>query len=85
VSDTKQKVREFLSPRLGGQLPDDSEDMFAAGYANSLFAMQLVRFVRDEFTVDLEPADMDLANFRSIDQIAALVDGKTTNGGDRAQ
>jgi acyl carrier protein len=78
VSDTKQRIREFLGPRLGGQLPQDSEDMFAAGYANSLFAMQLVRFVRDEFTVQLEATDMDLANFRSIDRIAALVDGKTT-------
>jgi methoxymalonate biosynthesis acyl carrier protein len=80
VSDTRQRVRDFLGLRLEGQLPDDSEDMFAGGYVNSLFAMQLVRFVRDEFVIDLGPRDMDLANFRSIDDITALVDSKTAGG-----
>lgn len=81
MSDTRQRVRDFLAPRLGGQLPPDGEDMFAAGYANSLFAMQLVRFVKDEFVIDLAPSDMDVANFRSIDQITALVDSKVAGGG----
>lgn len=84
MSDTRQRVRDFLTPRLGGQIPDDGEDIFAAGYANSLFAMQLVRFVREEFAVELAPSDMDLANFRSIDAITALVDGLAPGGDGQA-
>lgn len=80
MADTKQQIRDFLRPRLGGVLPDDEEDLFAAGYANSLFAMQLIRYVRDEFALELEPADMDIAHFRSIDAIAALVDRKRALG-----
>lgn len=74
--DTKQQIREFLSRFLRDHKLADDEDIFATGYVNSMFAMQLVQFVETEFGVAVENDDLDIDNFRSIDAIAALVDRK---------
>ena len=54
--------------------PDD--DIFALGFANSLFAMQLVAFVEKEFRIDIDSEDLEMDNFRSVHAISALVERK---------
>jgi methoxymalonate biosynthesis acyl carrier protein len=76
ASATKPPIREFLGRFIRHQVGDD-EDIFALGFVNSLFAMQLVMFVEKNFGVNVEDADLDLDNFRSVNAIAALVARKT--------
>jgi len=69
-------IRSFISRSFEGRAIKDDEDIFAAGFANSLFAMQLVAFVETEFGVEIESEDLEMVNFRSIDAISGLVERK---------
>ncbi|HEU0299452.1 MAG TPA: phosphopantetheine-binding protein [Longimicrobium sp.] len=74
--DIKQQIREFVSRFFRGHDLQDGEDIFATGFVNSMFAMQLVQFVETTFGITVESDDLEIDNFRSIDAIAALVERK---------
>ena len=69
-------VREFIQRSFHGVEFANSDDIFALGFANSLFAMQLVAFVEKEFAIEIDSDDLDMDNFRSVDAISALVERK---------
>jgi acyl carrier protein len=69
-------LREFFAGRFPGRRLEEEDDIFALGFANSLFAMQLVEFVESAFAVQIEDDDLDVVNFRSIGGIARLVERK---------
>ncbi|MES4909014.1 MULTISPECIES: acyl carrier protein [unclassified Streptomyces] len=75
--DARQRIREFLAPQLAGQPLADSDDFFALGYVNSLFAMQLAQFLERDLGLALRPEDMDFDNFRTVDGLVRLVTAKT--------
>jgi acyl carrier protein len=70
------RLREFTSRFFRGHDLRDDEDIFAAGFVNSLFALQLVQFVETEFGITVENEDLDIDNFRTFSAIAALVERK---------
>ncbi len=76
----KPRVREFLGEFVRQAELSDTDDMFAAGYVNSLFAMQLILFLEAEFGIQVEDADLELDNFRSIERIEQFVAGKRAAG-----
>ena len=78
--DNKQRIRDFVSRFVRGHDLADNEDIFATGFVNSMFAMQLVQFVETTFGITVESDDLDIDNFRSIDAIAALVERKQGAG-----
>lgn len=65
-------VRGFLSSVTGREFTD-TEDYFALGYVNSLFALELVTYVEKHFGITVGVADLDMDNFRTIAGIARLV------------
>ena len=75
--DPRQQIRDFVSRFFRGHDLADDEDMFASGYVNSLFAMQLVQFVESDFGITVESDDLELDNFRTINAITALVQRKS--------
>jgi acyl carrier protein len=77
--DNKPQIREFLSRFIQNHDLQDNDDIFALGFVNSLFAMQLVAFVEQTFGITIEDSDLDLDNFRSITAISNLVQRKTQN------
>jgi methoxymalonate biosynthesis acyl carrier protein len=79
LMDLRGIVRAFLSRMLRRKV-GDSEDVFASGLVNSLFAMQLVLHVETRFGITVDGADLDLRNFRSVEAIAAFVARKTATG-----
>lgn len=75
----KERIRAFISRFIKGHDLRDDEDIFATGFVNSMFAMQLVQFVESEFGIAVGDEDLDLDNFRSVNAIAAMVSRKTQN------
>lgn len=71
-----EKVRRFLADNLRGHTVDDEADIFASGLVNSLFAMRLVLFVEQAFSIVVETEDLELDNFRTIAAITRLIDRK---------
>jgi acyl carrier protein len=76
MDDTRVKIREFLSKFIQTNELEDDTDIFAAGFVNSLFAMQLVLFVESQFGIRVERQDLRPDNFRSINALANLVKRK---------
>jgi len=77
TEEIRSRTREFVSRFFRGHELGDDEDMFATGYVNSMFAMQLVQFVESTFAITVESEDLELDNFRSLNAITALVRRKT--------
>lgn len=75
-AETKAKIKEFLARFFQNYDLQDDEDIFALGFVNSLFAMQLVLFVEQVFRISIENEDLDLDNFRSINALTNLIKRK---------
>jgi acyl carrier protein len=76
MENVKDRTRKFISKHIQAQDIQNDQDIFAAGFVNSLFAMQLVMFVEKEFNIQIQNYDLSLDNFRSVDAIANLVNRK---------
>jgi acyl carrier protein len=77
MQEAQSRIKTFLSRFLGNHELDEDEDIFATGFVNSMFAMQLVLFIEQEFQVTIENEDLDFDNFRTINAIVRLLDRKT--------
>ena len=77
MEDTKAKIKKFLSQYFGNHELQTDEDIFALGFVNSMFAMQLVLFIEKEFQVTIENEDLDFDNFRTIEAMERLLQSKT--------
>ncbi|GAB3033600.1 hypothetical protein GCM10027285_15630 [Oleiagrimonas citrea] len=76
MDEYKQRVRQFFSRFFRTDGLDDADDVFAGGYVNSLFAMQLIAWLEKEFSIAIEDDDLQLSNFSTIDSIAQMLDRK---------
>ena len=79
--EIRQRIRSYLASNISATV-GDNEDIFKRGLVNSLFAMQLVVFIEQEFTIAVEGDDLDLDNFHSIDAMTAFVIRKSGGNGD---
>ncbi|MEH2349565.1 MAG: acyl carrier protein [Nostoc sp.] len=77
MSEIQAKIKTFLSKIFGNHDLQPDEDIFALGFVNSMFAMQLVLFVEQEFKITIENEDLEFENFRTINSIANLVERKS--------
>jgi acyl carrier protein len=75
--DAKVTIRNFIESNLVVFDEEsefgDSDNIFKLGIVNSLFAMKLLNFVEQEFSIKVENEDMDIANFSSVDNIVNLI------------
>jgi methoxymalonate biosynthesis acyl carrier protein len=76
MADTQSRIREFLTRHIRDRSIGDDEDIFATGYVNSLFTMQLVLFVEREFTLEVQDEDLERSNFCSVNAITDFVNRK---------
>ena len=66
------KVHQFIGRFVRDQELKDSDDIFALGYVNSMFAMQLVQFVEKEFAITVDDADLlDLLRSHELADVVA--------------
>lgn len=79
MKGTTDRLRTYLSQRLGTDSLHDDDDIFASGLVNSLFAMELVLFVEAEFSIKIENEDLHMDSFRTISALADLIERKTAS------
>jgi methoxymalonate biosynthesis acyl carrier protein len=72
-TDPRPALRTFLARFFQNRPLGDDENIFSLGYVNSMFALELVAFVEREFSFKVASEDLEIANFRSVDALAALV------------
>lgn len=74
--EIEERVKSFLAQHIDISNIDQETDMFKKGIVTSLFAMELVMFVEQEFGIRVENADLDLENFKSIKALVAFIQQK---------
>ncbi|MFF7458685.1 acyl carrier protein [Kitasatospora sp. NPDC008115] len=62
--------------------PEADQDLFATGVANSMFAMRLVVFLEQAYSVTVAGSDLQLSNFSTVKSMAALVARLQASGAD---
>jgi methoxymalonate biosynthesis acyl carrier protein len=73
MNHSKEKIKAFLARFFRKHELQYDEDIFSLGFVNSLFSMQLVIFLEEEFKVKIENKDIDPENFKTINAIDDLV------------
>ena len=77
VGTTREKIRYLLVEVAADEIADDQE-IFTSGLVNSLFAMQLVLFLEQEFQLKVEDEDLDINNFNTLNALVDFVEKKTS-------
>jgi acyl carrier protein len=72
----RARIKAFLSRKVKNHELRDHENIFAMGFVNSLFAMQLVLFLEKEFGITIENEDLEIENFQTVNAVASLVERK---------
>jgi acyl carrier protein len=69
---TSYLVREFLPDIRTDELESDY-DLLAGGVIDSLALLRVVDWITTEFDLSIDELDLSPDNFRSVDDISALV------------
>ncbi|MCR8843800.1 acyl carrier protein [Paenibacillus sp. SC116] len=72
----KEKIRTFLAKFFKQVQLRDDDELFALGFVDSLFVMQLVTFLETEFEIMLDNEDLEFAHFRTIQSMSDLIGRK---------
>ena len=75
-SEVKPQIRTFLAKYFKDYDLQDDEDIFSAGFVNSLFAMQIVLFIEQQMGISIANDDLQLDNFRTINAMNNLIISK---------
>jgi len=76
MEERKLKIKAFLLKYFRHRDLRDDDDIFALGFVNSLMALQLVNFLEKEFAITIEDEDLDIDNFRTINNMNSLLERK---------
>ncbi|HEX5598096.1 MAG TPA: phosphopantetheine-binding protein [Micromonosporaceae bacterium] len=71
--DIHKKLFAFIEGRYPDIQLGPADDIFALGFVNSLFAMELVLFLENTFGFTVPSEALRLDNFRSVQAMASLV------------
>lgn len=77
----KEKIREYIANHfyiLSSERVNisDTDNIFKLGIVNSMFAMQLVRFIETEFNYFVSEEDLKVDNFCCIENMIRLLNKK---------
>jgi acyl carrier protein len=73
----REAIVQYLAEKIGGDralLPKDSESLVDEGILDSFGLADLVAMLETRFGVKVPDKDLSLANFDSVDKIAAYVE-----------
>ncbi|MBG0813138.1 acyl carrier protein [Planomonospora sp. ID82291] len=69
----QEQILDFVRGRYPQAEIDAAQDIFALGFVNSLFAMELVMHVEKTFGVTIPNEELRIDNFRTATAMAGLV------------
>ncbi len=85
MADTIAVVRDFLINHSNQPIdPDEldgSRDLLEEGVLDSLSLMVLVEFLSERYSIEFDADEVIPRNFKSLEAIATLVDGKVEGRG----
>ncbi|GAB2629444.1 hypothetical protein Aab01nite_43270 [Paractinoplanes abujensis] len=80
MTETVEKeLTAYLAERTGCE-PAADQDLFASGVISSMFALQLVVHLEDEYDVEIIGPDLARENFSSVRAMSAMVQRLRADG-----
>lgn len=76
ISEIKDDIKSFLSKHIKDCDFGDDQNFFTSGILTSMFAMQLLVYVENNFDIKVENKDLDLKNFSTLNAIGDFIDRK---------
>ena len=80
MSIPADEIRGFIRAKYPQATVEDDQDIFALGFVNSLFALELVMFIEKTFGFQVPNEDIKLDNFRTVVAMEELVARHTAAG-----
>ena len=71
--DLTARVRQVFLEALNIQVPSVDTDLVDTGLLDSLALVELLFAIEQRFGVDLSLGELDIANFRSVERLAAFL------------
>ncbi|MFF3554926.1 acyl carrier protein [Streptomyces tsukubensis] len=68
----EKELTVFLAGRTGSE-PTPDQDLFTTGVITSMFALQLVVHLEDEYDIEIVGPELSMDHFRSVRTMTALV------------
>ena len=75
-NDIRESLRSFIGGFVKNKSFADSDNIFDAGYVNSLFVMQLLLHIEKKYALVVENEEMDINNFNSINALSSFIHKK---------
>jgi len=76
----KDKIRAMVQSNLNIFHADaqfsDEDNIFRKGFVDSLFAVQLIAYLEQEFGIKVANKDLDINNFHSVNKMVSFVERK---------
>ena len=79
VNATEEKVQKYILENTQQETLELNREIFEDGLVSSLFAVQLMIFLEENFPIKIKMADLDMDNFKSVAEIAKFVSVKMQN------
>lgn len=80
MPNDREKIRAFIESHMldfiENENLDDSINIFESGLVNSLFVMKLLKYIQEEFIIEIDSEDMEISNFNSINNIMNFIEEK---------
>jgi acyl carrier protein len=78
MADIKKSIRIFILEEFGIKDAnlDDKESLFDSGIIDSLGMVTLIAFIEGEFKIVINPSEVTMDNFNTINKIAELINKK---------
>ena len=76
MSNMRKPLLDFLGRYIDLNEIEDSTNFYEKGLVNSLFAMQLILFLEEQYQIEITNDDMETENFSSIQAIDKLLNSK---------
>jgi acyl carrier protein len=84
VTQTEQAIKQFIQSEFLRDRPDfvlaNDEPLVQTGIIDSLGIFLLIGFLEEQLGVKIEPEDVVLENFETVDTILALVERRSGAG-----
>jgi len=76
----REKIRALVESNLNIFHSDvqfgDDDNIFRKGFVDSLFAVQLIAYLEQEFGITVSNKDLDINNFHSVNKMVSFVERK---------
>jgi len=76
--ELKDEIKEFIIKTFmqGKGALKDSDSLFESNVIDSFGILELISFIEKKFKVAVNPSEVTIENFNSVDKIAKFIEGK---------